>query len=247
MLGVVALVLEFLYNGPMKRGLLVSIEVAAAMVIIVVYFLLQPSPVRVTYTRVLCMGDSLTESSYGQYTRHLGRLFKAENLKVNVYSAARPGNTSGEYLDYLSKSKILKKINPHILVLMLGTNDVRIDGDSTPVDRFEKNMREIIGILHRFKARGGSSLRIFIMTIPPIFNCDLSTFSEVSRRRIAEESVPTISKLAREEDIHLIDLFEFFKKRPELLPGVHPGEKGYRAMAEFIFTQIRPYVNKGAT
>jgi len=230
----------------MKRGLLISIEVAITTAIIITYFLLKPAPpVRANYYKVLCMGDSLTESSYGQYTRHLRRLFKNENLKVNVYSAARPGNTSGEYLDYLRQSDILKKINPHILLLMLGTNDVRIDGDNTPVDRFEKNMREISGILRRSKAPGGKSLRIFIMTIPPIFNCDLTTFSEVSQRRVTEEIVPAIGKLAQEEDMHLIDLHEFFNKRPELLPGVHPGKEGYRAMAEFIFREIRPYIKIG--
>lgn len=231
----------------MKRGLLISVEVAVAAAIMVIYFLLKPSPpARTHYYRVLCMGDSLTESSYGQYTRHLGRLFKNENLTVNVYSAARPGSTSGEYLDYLKKSGILKKINPHILLLMLGTNDVRIDGDHTPLDRFEKNMREITEILQSFKTPDGRNLRIFIMTIPPIFNCDLATFSQVSQRRVAEEIVPAIRELGQEQEIHLIDLYEFFNKRPELLPGVHPGKEGYRAMAEFIFTQIRLYLNNGA-
>jgi lysophospholipase L1-like esterase len=63
---------------------------------------------------------------------------------------------------------------------------------------------------------------------------------------VAEEIVPAIRKLGQEQEIHLIDLYEFFKKRPELLPGVHPGKEGYRAMAEFIFTQIRLYLNNGA-
>jgi len=227
--------------------LLISVEVAVSAAVIIVYFLLRPTlPVRANYHRVLCLGDSLTESSYGQYTRSLRRLFKAEDLKVNVYSAARPGNTSGEYLDYLRQSDILEKINPHILILMLGTNDVRIDGDSTPVDRFKENMREIIGILRRFKTHAGRKPGIFIMTILPIFHCDLSTFSDLSRQRIAKEIVPAIRKLAQEEELHLIDLYEFFKGRPELLPGIHPGQEGYRAMAKFIFSHIRSYVKQGA-
>ena len=227
---------------------MISIEVAITAAILIIYFLLKPSPpVGTNYYKVLCMGDSLTESSYGQYTRHLRRLFKNENLNVSVYSAARPGNTSGEYLDYLRTSDILKKINPHILVLMLGTNDVRIDGDNTPLDRFEKNMREITGILQSFETPDGRSMRIFIMTIPPIFNCDLATFSEVSRRRVAGEIVPAIRKLGQEQEIHLIDLYEFLNRRPELLPGIHPGKEGYRAMAEFIFTKLRPFLNKGKT
>jgi lysophospholipase L1-like esterase len=226
----------------MKRGLLIVIVLAAAALIIVTYFLVNRSPVKINYYKVLCLGDSLTESSYGRYTRGLRRLFKAENLKVNVYSAAKPGNTSGEYLAYLKEPNILKKINPHIIVLMLGTNDVRIDGDHTPLDGFKKNMGEIIAIIKNYENPGGMGANIFLATIPPIFNCDLPTFDETSQRRVGEEIVPAIKELAKEENIHLIDLFAFFEKKPELLPGVHPGQEGYRAMAEIIFSNIRPYI-----
>lgn len=226
----------------MKKSLFIAIAAAAAAAVIIAYFLVKPAPVKIQYYKVLCMGDSLTESSYGQYTRSLKRLFKTENLKVNVYSAAKPGNTSGEYLNYLKGTDILKKIKPHIVVLMLGTNDVRIDGDHTPVDSFIRNMREIIALIKNFKNPDGRKMLIFLSTIPPIFNCDLPTFDETSRQRVVEEIVPAIKTLAKEENLHLIDLFGFFEKKPELLPGIHPGKEGYRAMAEFIFANLRSYI-----
>ncbi|MCK4761509.1 MAG: SGNH/GDSL hydrolase family protein [Candidatus Aminicenantes bacterium] len=227
----------------MKRKLFLTIELVAAVLIVAVYFfVIKSAPPRLNYYKVLCMGDSLTESSYGQYTRNLKRLFKAGGFKVNVYPAARPGNTSGQYLEYLRKSNILAKINPHILVLMLGSNDVRIDGDNTPLPRFEKNMREIIKIIKSSKNPATSKKIVFIATIPPIFNCDLPTFDETSQRRVKEEIVPAVKKLAKEEELYLIDVFDFFRDKPGLLPGIHPTKEGYRALAEFIFKEIRPFV-----
>ncbi|MCK4837144.1 MAG: SGNH/GDSL hydrolase family protein, partial [Candidatus Aminicenantes bacterium] len=71
---------------------------------------------------IICMGDSLTESEFGYYPRHLLGLLKRQGFKANVYSAAQTGNTSGEYLDFLRRSNLLKKIRPDLVILMLGTN-----------------------------------------------------------------------------------------------------------------------------
>ncbi|MCI0470090.1 MAG: SGNH/GDSL hydrolase family protein, partial [Candidatus Aminicenantes bacterium] len=180
----------------------------------------------------------LTASSYGQYTRRLQRLFNTGSLKGNVYSAARPGNTSGEYLEYLGASNIIRKINPHILVIMLGTNDVRIDGDHTETARFEENMRKIIALIENYKKPGSAKFFVFLATIPPIFKCDLATFDKTSQRRVEQEIVPVIRKLAGEKRLHLLDVYRFFEKKPHLLPGIHPSKEGYRAMAEFMFADI---------
>lgn len=226
----------------MKKSLLIFLVLAAAAAVIIPYFLLKPAPGKIHYYKVLCMGDSLTESSYGQYPRSLKRLFKTGNMKVNVYTAAGPGNTSGEYLNYIKGTDILKKIKPHIVILMLGTNDVRIDGDHTPVKDYVKNMREIIAIIKNHGHPGDREAMIFLSTIPPIFHCDLPTFDETSQQRIGEEIVPAINLLAKEENLRLIDLYGFFEKKPELLPGIHPGKEGYRAMAELMFANLRPYI-----
>ncbi len=234
----------FLYNVGMKKSFLIGAAIALITILLVYYLLVKPTAVDINYYKVLCMGDSLTASSYGQYPRYLRQCFRTAGLNVNVYSAARPGSTSGEYLGYLKKSNLLGKINPHFLVLMLGTNDVRIDGDNTPLHQFQENMHEIIKLLRDHKNPDDSRKIIFIITIPPIFNCDLPTFNETSKQRVSQEIVPAIKRLAQEEKINLIDVFALFENRAELLPGIHPSKEGYQAMARFIFDKIHPHIKE---
>jgi len=191
---------------------------------------------------ILCMGDSLTVSAYGNYVQDLQRICTQEGLNVNVVAAARPGNTSGEYLSYLQREQPLSKINPHLVVLLLGTNDVRVDGDRTTVFQFSKNIRTILRILKAHRNPDGSIPRIFIASVPPIITLDLEPFGKESRQRIEDEIVPAIKRLAREEGVGLIDLHGRFSKRKALLPGIHPNAKGYRMMAKWIFEALHDYL-----
>ena len=191
---------------------------------------------------IICMGDSLTESEFGYYPRHLLGLLKRQGFKANVYSAAQTGNTSGEYLDFLRRSNLLKKIRPDLVILMLGTNDVRVDRDHTPLHRYKNNISQIIQLIKRRSLDNGSDPIIFIASIPPIQKIDLHPFDETSKIRVKEEIVPAIKNLAREENIFFIDIFTFFKKRPELMSGIHPRKKGYYAMAEYILGIILPFL-----
>ena len=191
---------------------------------------------------IICMGDSLTESEFGYYPKHLQGLLKQQGIAAKVITAARPGNTSGEYLDYLKRSGILEKIRPDMTIVMLGTNDVRVDRDHTPLSRYRHNMIQIISRIKAGKAFRRSPTTIFIASIPPIFKIDLRTFDESSKKRVEEEIVPAIRNLARQEQIHFIDVFSFFQKRPELMAGIHPRKRGYFGLARFIFDCIRPYL-----
>lgn len=193
---------------------------------------------------VVCMGDSLTESEFGNYPGHLQGLFKRKGVPVQVISAARPGNTSGEYLDFLRQSDLLNRILPDVAVVMLGTNDVRIDRDSTPLVRFRENMKTMIRLIKNREYPGGKSPRIFLATIPPIFKVDLETFDESSRRRVDEEIVPAIKDIAGEEGLPVLDVYGHFLSRPDLFPGIHPRKKGYYALAVFIFENILPILER---
>jgi lysophospholipase L1-like esterase len=193
---------------------------------------------------IICMGDSLTESEFGYYPQHLSGLLKRKGIPARVISAARPGNTSGEYLDFLRRSDLLSRILPDVVVVMLGTNDVRIDRDSTPLAQFRHNLKSIISLIkNRYYPKGKIPL-IFLATIPPIFKVDLKTFDESSRLRVDDEIVPAIKKLAREEGIRILDVHDFFRKRPGLLPGIHPRKKGYYALAVYVFESILPFLER---
>jgi len=190
-------------------------------------------------TFVLCLGDSITGSNWGNYPTHLNKLFLKNKIRCTAVTRARPGNTSGEYLRYFKKSKALKKFKPEMVVLMLGTNDVRIDYDNTPVKEFKENISEIIKIIKDFEKKKKMKIDIYLCTIPPIFKADLNTFTKESIRRVEEEIVPAIEELSVEHDLQLIDMHSVFERNKDLLPGIHPSPGGYYKMAKVIYNRLR--------
>ncbi len=221
----------------------VIIFVAALVVIVAAGFVIKEYKFgKGESIKILCMGDSITESSFGSYPKYLKTLFKENGINADVISAARPGNTSGEYLSFLRKSNILEKSDPYIVLIMLGTNDVRIDSDRTDKRRFLENMKKIIRKIKRYEKERKKRVLIFLMTPPPIFNIDIRTFNESSKKRIREEIVPIIKSIAKKNKLGLIDIHSYFLKRKELLPGIHPSKDGYYRMAKFIYRTIVPYI-----
>ena len=180
------------------------------------------------------MGDSITESGYGNYPGHLKKLLLKNNFSAEVISLGRPGNTSGEYLKFMKNSNVLKQLNPDVVILMLGTNDVRIDSDHTSTSDFILNMKKIVLLV---KNRN-KNIKIYIATIPPIFVSNLITFDKSSSLRVKNEIVPSIKKLSVEEGLDIIDINKFFVNHRELLPGIHPSPGGYYKMAKLIYNRL---------
>lgn len=165
-------------------------------------------------------------------------MLKKRETGIRAISLGRPGDTSGEYLRYFSKSGVLEKYNPGFIVLMLGTNDVRVDYDNTPTPEYKKNMLEIIDIIREYEKKEGKDIKIFIATIPPIFTPDLETFTKSSALRIKEEILPAIKEIAFERELKIINIHSLFMRNKDLLPGIHPTPGGYYKIARLVFARI---------
>ncbi len=187
---------------------------------------------------VLCLGDSITESTWGNYPAQLDKMFKKNHVPFKAISQGRPGNTSGEYLTFFLKSDMLEKYNPDVIVIMLGTNDVRIDSDNTPTPKYKDNMLKIIKHIRDFAKKNDRLINIYLCTIPPLFVPSLHTFTEKSSMRIEKEIIPEILKLSVDHNLKLIDIHSMFMKNKDLLPGVHPSPGGYYMIAKTIFNRI---------
>ncbi|MCX7973026.1 MAG: SGNH/GDSL hydrolase family protein [Candidatus Aminicenantes bacterium] len=191
---------------------------------------------------ILCAGDSLTEKGYPNYLR---RFLRQQGYLVKIYNYGRSGHNSAEYLAYLKRNEsFLKSLKPDFILVELGTNDVRLDGDQTPLESFEKNMAEIIRIFSEFTTRQGERSRIFLALIPPIPSGVEYPFGLESARRVEVEINPALLKLARENNLPLVDHWNLFRSRPELLPNVHPSQDGYREMAKAWMTLLLPHLLK---
>jgi lysophospholipase L1-like esterase len=179
---------------------------------------------------VLCVGDSITELGYSRY---LAREFRKEGIRARVLNYGRSGNTSAEYLRWLRNGadRKLRRERPDFILVELGTNDVRMDGDRVSRVAFAENMRKIISILRGFRTRSGNRPAILVAAIPPIPEGTPYPFGPESIRRVDEEINPEIRKLCLEMGIPPVDNHALFSASPGLLPGVHPSPDGYRAMA----------------
>ena len=80
-------------------------------------------------------------------------------------NAGEKGNTSGEYLGYLRRSHLVERTSPRWILLQLGTNDVRCDGDATPLARFRENLEAILDIAARHRNPDGAAPRVLLATI----------------------------------------------------------------------------------
>jgi lysophospholipase L1-like esterase len=186
---------------------------------------------------IFCAGDSITEQGY---PRPLGILLKKNGVKAKIFNFGQSGNTSAEYLGFVKAN--LGKIGaafPDIVLIELGTNDVRLDGDRVPKEAFERNLRELITIFSGLATRTGSRPALYLATIPPIPEGTVFPFGPESRRRVTEEINPAIRRIAEESGIVLVDNHEVFRAAPSLLPGVHPSPEGYQAMAKNWYGAIR--------
>ena len=191
---------------------------------------------------ILCAGDSITESVY---PRFLQKILKKEEIKAKVLNYGRSGHTSGEYLKFLQENKkTLDAEHPDFVLLELGTNDVRADGDFTPTDRFKLNMKEIIGIFREFRSSSGQEVILFLATIPPVPEGSPFPFTPESIRRVTEEINPAIKKICEEEKIPMVDNYSLFLHSPELLPQVHPSQEGYRRLAQNWFSTLKPLLKE---
>ncbi len=191
---------------------------------------------------ILCAGDSLTDS---EYPRHLRRLLASEGRRAKVLNFGRKGHTSGEYLRFLrQQGASMAREHPDFILLQLGTNDARVDGDQTATDAFGRNLEAIIGLFGEFYDRRGERARLLLATIPPLPETFSPPFGPGSRGRVVREINPLILKIAAAERLPVVDNYSLFLREPEFLPDVHPTSKGYRLMARNWLEALRPLLPK---
>ena len=136
-------------------------------------------------------------------------------------------------MNYLAKNRArLIAEKPDLVLIQLGTNDLRTDHDYTPTEQFRSRMKQIVDLFRTFRNRSGRIPEILVGTIPPVPTSGRFPFDAESARRVDAEINPAIRALAAEEGLAVVDNHGLFTRRPELLPDVHPSRDGYRALAE---------------
>lgn len=189
---------------------------------------------------ILCAGDSITAAAYPHF---LQKLFNREGIRARVLNFGRSGFSSGEYRRFLERGGDgLTGERPDFVLVELGTNDVRIDGDHAATLEFAANMRVVLDILGKLRDRSGRPARVMLATIPPVPEGTPPPFAPESSRRVEADINPAIRSLAAGAGLPVIDIHAVFAGRPDLLPGIHPSRDGYRRMAEAWLAVLKPIV-----
>ena len=187
---------------------------------------------------ILCAGDSITAEAYPHF---LQRLFSRDGVRARVLNYGRSGFTSGEYRAFLARNlERMSREHPDAVLLQLGTNDVRVDGDRVAAADFASNMKAIMDAFRTIRNRAGRPAVLMLATVPPIPAATPFPFSPESVRRVEEEINPAVRALASAEGLPLVDNHALFLARPDLLPGIHPSREGYQALAERWYEALGP-------
>ncbi|WP_270602474.1 GDSL-type esterase/lipase family protein [Bacteroides thetaiotaomicron] len=187
--------------------------------------------------RVACIGNSITfgagikNRSRDSYPSVLARMLDDNYWVKNFGVSARTMLNKGDH-PYMNEPayKNALAFNPNIVVIKLGTNDSKSFNWKYKAD-FMKDAQTMI---NAFKG---------LPSQPKIYLCYPSkaylTGDGINDDIISKEIIPMIKKLAKKNDLSVIDLHTAMDGMPELFPDrIHPNEKGAQVMAKAVYQSI---------
>ena len=183
--------------------------------------------------RVACIGNSITfgagikNRSRDSYPSVLARMLGDSYWVKNFGVSARTMLNKGDH-PYMNEPayKNALAFNPNIVVIKLGTNDSKSFNWKYKADF----MKDAQNMINTFKG---------LPSQPKIYLCYPSkaylTGDGINDDIISKEIIPMIKKLAKKNDLSVIDLHTAMDGMPELFPDrIHPNEKGAQVMAKAV-------------
>ena len=187
--------------------------------------------------RVACIGNSITfgagikNRSRDSYPSVLARMLGDNYWVKNFGVSARTMLNKGDH-PYMNEPayKNALAFNPNIVVIKLGTNDSKSFNWKYKADF----MKDAQNMINAFKG---------LPSQPKIYLCYPSkaylTGDGINDDIISKEIIPMIKKLAKNNDLSVIDLHTAMDGMPELFPDrIHPNEKGAQVMAKAVYQSI---------
>ena len=204
-------------------------------------------------TNCLFFGDSIT---YGEYDGILGgwvdilkrychARYNEKDNEVNIFNLGIGGETTEGLLNRIDvESTSRKSPEENVIFLSYGANDLAIKENEqvVPPEKFTANLQTAVS-----KAKKTTS-HIFLVSIIPISK-RIDGIIVASGKLRTNENVTTynaiIAEIASKNNIEYIDLHSIFLEDKENLisnDGVHPNEKGYQLISEFVKPILTKYL-----
>ena len=188
--------------------------------------------------RVACIGNSITygariknrdrDSYPAVLSRMLGEAYWVKNFGVSARTLLNKGDNP--YMNEKAYQDALA-FNPNIVVIKLGTNDSKSFNWKYKAD-FTKDLQTMVDA---FKA---------LPSQPKIYLCYPSkayqTGDNINDDIISKEIIPMIKKVAKKNNLSVIDLHTAMDGMPELFPDkIHPNEAGAKVMAKAVYQSLK--------
>ncbi|TCK92854.1 lysophospholipase L1-like esterase [Natranaerovirga hydrolytica] len=204
-------------------------------------------------TNIVSLGDSLT-TGYGVNTtdNYINRLEKYlpkyyPSICWNISNISKNNMTTREGLHILKKH--IKSLNPNIVIIMLGTNDVSLDKQiHRTLEEFEDNLKSMLELTHHINNRTGLNfcIPIPVLITPPCVIETKVTYN-ITNNRIHQYS-HIIKTLASEYNCPCIDFYKTtydFNNNEDLFQddGIHLSTKGYDLLFDTFFSAFTKLIN----
>jgi lysophospholipase L1-like esterase len=181
-------------------------------------------------SRVACVGDSITAwSGYPTYLQlQLGKSSIVKGFGIGgatvVNGSDRPIMKQEVFIDAVG-------FQPTTVIILLGTNDARTNIYRDHSANFTDDYKALIAAFQALPSKP----TVYLAKPPPLFNNNLS----LSIENLEQGIIPRIEQVAKELDLHIIDVYGAMAGYPEyFVDGVHPNNQGAEAIAKEIYKTI---------
>ena len=190
--------------------------------------------------KVACIGNSITygyglsspstQSYPAKLQALLGKSYEVSNFGVSARTMLNKGDRP-----YWNESQYNQALNlkPDIVIIMLGTNDAKLNTNWTPYKSEFKN--DYKAMIKSFRDLS-SNPEIWVCLIVPAYQ----TIWEISDATIKNEVNPKIKEVAVEEGLSLLDMYTAMENKSSMFQsdGIHPNAAGAEEMANYIYSII---------
>lgn len=186
--------------------------------------------------KIACIGNSITygyglsspstQSYPSKLQDLLGSEYEVHNFGVSARTLLKRGDRP-----YWNESAYSQALNlqPDIVIIMLGTNDAKLNTNWTPhKDEFKSDYQSMIRAFEGL----ASNPKVWICQIVPAYQ----TIWEISDATIKNEVNPKIKEVSEEEGFGLLDMYSAMSNKANMFlsDGIHPNATGAEEMANYI-------------
>jgi lysophospholipase L1-like esterase len=184
-------------------------------------------------TKVALIGDSITELT--KYPRWAAEIL-GTNYTVGNFGVCGTTVSLDSCSPYMHTDGFVavKKFQPQIAVIMLGTNDSD-SSSNIAFSNFVDDYLTLIKQLQVLPCKPG----LYLVKPPPIF----SSWGGLSGEVLLKEIIPAIEQTARKASLPIIDIFSELSNPIYFPDGVHPNEAGSKVIADVICQTLTMNLN----